>query len=309
MISKSANIRKKAAEAKAREQQAKAQGNKSSPKYTFHIFSDATGGLATHTLKAVLTQFPTLDHEKKCHTFQRTRADIRNTFRAIHAEHTLVFYALVEDETKDEVKRICTKKKIPHFDLTSGLVDFISKESSAKALKEINALHKVDEGYLKRIEAMEFTANHDDGRRLETIHLADIILVGLSRVSKSPTSTYLGSLGYKVANVPVDPVSGFPEKLDAKLQKKIVALTLQPKILQKIRKGRLADYTQKIDAQKLAHLDYDDLKSVIHEVMFAEEEFRKRSYPILDITRQTVEENAAIILKLLKIKHQDLSFD
>lgn len=283
------------------------EGPRPGGRYTFHILSDATGSLGMHTLTAVLTQFPELDPELKCHTFLRRREDVRKALKGIRGERTLVFYAFVEEENREELKKTCARRDLPCFDLTASLVGFLKAQTGESPIFQVARLHQVNPDYLRRMEAMAFTAEHDDGRRIESIGDADIVLVGLSRVNKTPTSTYLGSMGYKTANVPVDEIKGFPKQLDA-AKKKVVGFTIQPKKLFERRRARFREHKARIEEQGLENLQYYDLKSVIHEVMFAEDEYSKRKYKVLDVTGMTVEEIAARTLGLLKIKHGGRSF-
>jgi len=142
---------------------------------------------------------------------------------------------------------------------------------------------------------MEFTLEHDDSLGLSTLGETDVVIVGVSRVSKSPTALYLGSRGYKVANVSISPQAGFPKVLAKISKKKIVAFTTQPKRLHEIRVER----ARRMGA---AGTDYDDLDKIIEEVMAAEAEYRARGYPIIDVTNLTIEQTAAWILDALKLR-------
>ncbi len=279
----------------------------SSPIYTLHLISDATGSLANHTINAVLTQFPGLKVKQIYHVFQDRRDEIEKTIRSFGRRNHLVFFALLDPESKAAIHVACVEKKIPHFDLTGSLVQFISDHTGVLPVNQLARLHQTDSGYFHRISAMEFTARHDDSRGLQTLEQADLVIVGLSRVSKSPASIYLGSLGYKVANVSITRETGFPDELK-KVRKKIIAFTVQPKRLHEIRHKRFEDYEKYAAEKHLADLPYYDLRSVVEEVVFAEREYRKRGYPVLDITRMTIEEIAANVLRLLGTKRKDLRY-
>lgn len=277
------------------------------PKVTLHVVSDATGNLASHMLHAVLTQFPGLDAELVFHLFQDDTRGLEQELGEIRGKGHLVVHALLDPSMKAHADRICATKRIPAFDLTGALVQFIADHTRVAPANELSRLHDADEGYFNRIEAMEFTAQHDDNRRLDSIDEADIVIVGLSRVSKSPTSTWLGAKGFKVANVAIAREVGFPEELD-KVMRRTVAFTCRPKDLFEIRKRRFEGFQKEIEAQEVDDLPYYDLKSVVREVSWANREFKKRGYPIIDITGQTVEELAALVLTDLKIKSRDLFY-
>jgi regulator of PEP synthase PpsR (kinase-PPPase family) len=275
--------------------------------YTLHIVSDATGSLASHMINAVLTQFPGLQFTQVYHIFKQQARDIQQTVDSFRRRNHIVFYGLINTESKKLIEAACEKLRIPRFDLTGSLVQFIADHTGVAPVNELSRLHETNEGYFKRIEAMEFTAQHDDGRRLETILLADLVIVGLSRVSKSPTSTYLGSMGYKVANVSIAPETGFPEEL-RRVKRRTVAFTMQPRALHGIRFKRFEGFHRALRDKGLGPLHYYDMRSIVEEVVYAEREYRKRGYPIVDITGRTVEEIAATVLRLLHIPGKRLDY-
>lgn len=277
------------------------------PVYTIHIVSDATGTLARTVINAVLTQFPDLQVKQVYHVFQNRKDEVEKTIGTFKSRNHLVFFALLDPECKQVIHNACVERRIPHYDLTGSIVQFISDHTHTQPVNELSRLHQTDAGYFQRIAAMDFTAQHDDGRGLQTLQNADLVIVGLSRVSKSPSSIYLGSLGYKVANVSITPQTGFPAELD-KVKKKIVAFTLQPKRLQEIREKRLQNYRAQATAHTMDDVAYDNLRAIVEEVVYAEREYRKRGYPILDITNMTVEEIAANVLRLLGTKRKDLRY-
>ena len=275
--------------------------------YVLDIVSDATGSLAGHMINSVLTQFPDLKAKYVYHIFKRGPEDVRETIKSFRKGNHMVLHALLNAESKTAIEEACTRLKIPHYDLTGSLVQFIMDHTGAKPVNELSRLHETNEGYFQRIEAMEFTAQHDDGLGLASLEEADIVIIGLSRVSKSPTSTYLSAWGYKVANVSIVPETGFPKELD-RVHKKIVALTLQPRRLYDIRRKRFEDTVREIDEKHLKELPYYNLRAIIREVMNAEAEYKKRGYPLINITEMTVEETAATILRLQGRIHEQLKY-
>jgi regulator of PEP synthase PpsR (kinase-PPPase family) len=280
------------------------------PTYTIHLISDATGTLARHVVNAVLTQFPRLRVRQLFHVFQNRRDEVEKTIRTFKRRHHLVFFALLDPECRQLIHDACTRMRIPHLDLTESIVHFISDNTHTRPAYEVGRLHQTDAGYFQRVAAMDFSARHDDSRGLDTLAEADIVIVGVSRVSKSPSSMYLGSMGYKVANVSITPETGFPKEL-ARVRGKAVALTIQPKRLQEIRQKRLSGYERQAALKGLEDVmgsSYSDLRSVVREVAHAEAEYRRRGYPILDVTNLTVEEVAATVLRLLGTHRRDLAY-
>jgi regulator of PEP synthase PpsR (kinase-PPPase family) len=283
------------------------KNSKSHHSVVLHVVSDATGNLASHMIHAVITQFPGVDFQIIQHVFQREPNKLRETIDGMEGRNHLVLHALLDSELKRLIHELCREKRIDDFDLTGSLVQFIADHTHTAPVNDLARLHHTGEGYFRRIRAMEFTAQHDDNRRIDTIGEADIVLVGLSRVSKSPTSTWLGAMGYKVANVAIAREIGFPKELEA-VKERTVALTIRPKALCEIRKRRFEGVREKIDESQLEDLPYYNLRSVVSEVAWVEKEFRKRGYPILDITDRTVEEVSVLVLAELNLQDHDVLY-
>jgi regulator of PEP synthase PpsR (kinase-PPPase family) len=260
--------------------------------YTLHIVSDLTGGLADHVVSSVLTQFPNLEFTKAYHTFQDTEAKLRQTVSEFGKGPHLVFYALVDPTHKRVIQEACDQRDISSFDLTGSMVQFIADQTGVSPVNELSRLHRVDSGYFRRVDAIEFTLQHDDGRNLQTLHEAEIVLIGLSRVSKSPTAVYLGSLGYKTANISIDLTVGFPKALN-RVKRRTVALTIQPRLLQRMRQARAEQWG-------MTDTDYSDQRAINREVMEAEQAYEARGYPVIDITDETIEMIATRVLDTLK---------
>ena len=275
--------------------------------YTLHIISDATGSLARSVISAVLTQFPDLQARQIYHVFTKGKEEVEKAIQSFGKRNNIVFYALLDPEAKQAINVACVTRKIPHHDLTGSLVQFISDHTGVLPVNKIGRLHHADADYMERLEAMKFTAQHDDSLHLDSIGHADIVIVGLSRLSKTPTAMYMGSLGYKVANVSIAPETGFPEQLDA-VKKQIVAFTIQPKLLRDIRAKRLKDYQPPSQKDGIHNLKYIDQRAVIREVMNAEREYAKRGYPVLDITGMTIEEITANVLRLLGTRRKNMAY-
>ncbi len=193
-----------------------------------HIVSDGTGNLANHMINSIVGQFPEIQFKCVYHVFQDSMDKLNESLNSFSSRKTIVLHALIDPDAKHAVQDECTRRNIPHFDLTGSLVQFVSDHIGVAPANERSRLHQVNAGYFHRIEAMEFTAQHDDGLGISTIHHADIVLIGISRVSKSPTASFLAAQGYKTANASITPVSGFPKAI-RKVKRKTADLTMQPK--------------------------------------------------------------------------------
>ncbi len=271
-----------------------AGGSSSETAWSLHIVSDATGNLAGHMVRPILTQFDGVRFEQTLHAFQDTPQKVKATLKKIRGGHTVVLHALIDPMAKHAVREVCEAKQVPHYDLTGPLAQFLADQVGVPPANELSSLHQADAEYFARIDAMEYTATHDDSAGLDTLAEADIVIVGPSRVGKTPTSTFLASQGYKVANVSISVLTGFPPQLSA-VRKKVVAFTLRPRELQRIREARLPE---------VESTPYHNMRDVIQEVMFVEEEYRKRRYPVIDTTGQTIEHNAAKVIELISKKRK-----
>lgn len=269
---------------------------------TLHIFSVATGGLANQIVNAVMTQFPDLKLEVRTHTYIDSAEKIFAACRGLKGRKHWIFHALIDQELKQCVIELCEKRSIPHYDMTGQLIDFIADHSNQSPINEVDDLDHADDGYFQRMDALEFSLQHDDSRRLESVDEADIILVGLSRVSKTPTSIFLGYMGFRVANVSIAPEVGLPRQLRKSHRSKVVALTIRPKKLQEIRQRRMAlnRFDQAL-SKSGKELNYVDIRSIIKEVMYAEKLYRERGFALIDITDQTVEATALEVLEALDL--------
>ena len=246
---------------------------------TIHVVSDSTGGLAQHMVGAILTQFPDLDAKMEFHPFRDTEEKIRETIDRFKKRSTVVLHALVDPHCKSLVGAACGERGVPHYDLTGSLAQFLADHTQIQPENDLMRLHRTDEGYFQRVDALEFTLQHDDSRRLESVHEADVVLIGLSRVSKTPTSVLLGAFGYKAANVSI--VGGrYPTEL-SQCKKQIVALTMTPKQLHEIRSRRfeLNQFSNKMDELGGDDFGYLNLRDIVHEVAAAEVRVPKTRLP------------------------------
>ncbi len=276
----------------------KPPGGKSAPTadtYTVHLVAAAAGELLNGLALVAISQFPEVAFEVVAHSLQDSVEKLEATLANLTGQRPIVLHALADEDSKLLVRNECIVRHIPQFDATGPLVNFISECVGELPQNDVSRLHQLDSAYQRRIEAMEFALEHDDSLGMRSLTDADIVIVGVSRVSKTPTTLYLGSRGYKAANVSISPESGIPTALGKISRKKIVAFTTQPKHLHEIRSSR----AKQMGIEGTA---YEDLSSVIREVMAAEAEYRRRRYPIIDVTSLTIEQTAARILDTLKLR-------
>lgn len=269
------------------------------PVKKIYIISDATGQSGLHILRAAIVQF---EHARtKIMVFHDvdSKAGLKKILDQARADRALIAFTFVRKEMRDYASQYCLKHNIYHLDILGPLIHNLSSYLQREPLETPTLLRKVDERYFKRIDAIEYTIGHDDGRGAERLNEADIVLVGLSRTSKTPTSLYLAQEGYKVANVPIVPGIPLPEELFAIDQHKIVCLNVDPEVLQKVRRVR-----QKHSGLKPS---YSDLKKVFAEVEYVWDLIKKhRSWKVVDTTNKSIEETAWEVIHYVSgVEHEE----
>jgi [pyruvate, water dikinase]-phosphate phosphotransferase / [pyruvate, water dikinase] kinase len=271
------------------------------PQKKIYIISDATGQSGLHILRAALVQFEQTRSKIMLFHDIDTKTELRKVLEQAKEAKALVAFTFVKKEMRDAISAFCRKNNIIHHDILGPLIFNLSAFLHMEPLETPSLLRKVDERYFKRIDAIEFTLGHDDGRDAERLEEADIVIVGLSRSSKTPTSFYLAHEGYKVANVPIVPGIDLPEELFQIDQNKVVCLNIDPEVLQKVRMVR-----QKHSKLKSS---YSDLRKVFEEVEYVWELTSKhRVWKIVDTTNKSVEETAwEIIHKVFGDENADYS--
>ena len=255
-----------------------------------YVLSDAAGNLPRHMLNAFLTQFPAGIFEVVYKPFLRTVAQVEAALAACDAATGIVLHAVVSAESKRAIERQCGRREIPSRDLTGGFVEFLCEASGAEACQDVGKLHEVDDAYKRRVKALEFTLEHDDGLGLDTIGQADLILTGVSRTSKTPTSIYLSQQhGLKVANVALAMAVAPPTELLAAPKEKVVGLLIDPAQLARIRTRRNAEW-------KMGGTSYNDEQQVAEEVRWSRRLFNRQGWATIDVTNRAIEETAARIV-------------
>jgi regulator of PEP synthase PpsR (kinase-PPPase family) len=243
-------------------------------------------------IAALLTQFPPDILEIHIWTFQRTVEQIEQTLQRIDTRNDAVLHALVATTAKARVEAFCAEQGVPCRDLTGPLSQFVQKITRSKPTADAAKLHAVDQTYHRRIASMEFTLDHDDGLGLETLHEADIVLTGVSRTSKTPTSILLAQYGHKCANVSLAVEVDPPRALLLMPAQKVVGLTIDPHQLAAIRTRRSIDW-------RMGQTDYSDIEHVKRELTWCRRLFTRCGWKTLDVTHSAVEETAARVLDLL----------
>ena len=267
-------------------------------KYNVYLVSDSTGETLDRIFLSLKSQFANFDYEKKEFAFVRTEQQIDRIIKDCSVnKNSIILYTIVETKLAKYIANISDKNNVPCFGILGNLILNFSKLLNQKAIHKPSAQHVLDDDYYKRIEAIQFTMSHDDGKKLDDLNNADIVLLGVSRTSKTPTSIYLANRGYKTINIPLVLDQKIPENLQSKNHKIcVIGLVADPKRLADIRRNRVA--IMKDENIK----DYTNLEFIKDEVNKSKDLFKKNNWPVIDVTRKSVEETAASILKILEIK-------
>lgn len=257
------------------------------------IVSDATGETAERVVRAALRQFR--GHLVHVRTFSHVSGidEVQSLFRRAARRDAMVVSTLVTHEMRDAARHSALEHEVAHVDLLGTLIGDLELFLGQSAVGVAGLLHQADEDYFRRVEAVEFTVKADDGKEPRMLHQADIILVGVSRTSKTPLSTYLAHKGFKVGNVPIVLDRAPPKQLAAVDQRRVFALTIDPSVLQNIRHTRLRN----MGMHKATN--YGDLDYILAELEYAEDLYRSHpEWPVIDVTSKAIEETAGVILRI-----------
>ena len=266
-------------------------------KYNVYLVSDSTGETLDRIFLSLKSQFANFEYNKKEFAFIRTEQQIDKIISECNKiDNSIILYTIVETKLAKYLAGQSEKFSVPCFGVLGNLILSFSKLLNQKAIHKPSAQHVLDEDYYKRIEAIQYTMSHDDGKKVDDINKADVVLLGVSRTSKTPTSIYLANRGYKTVNIPLVLDQKIPEDLKSNKYSCIVGLIADPERLSDIRRNRVAI----MNDQKLK--EYTDLDSIKKEVDDSKKLFKKNNWPIIDVTRRSVEETAASILKIIDIK-------
>ncbi|MCK6449968.1 MAG: kinase/pyrophosphorylase [Alphaproteobacteria bacterium] len=267
--------------------------------FHLHLVSDATGETLHSVARACLVQFEGVEPVEHVWSMIRTPGQMEKVVAAIEAHPGVVLYTLVNASFRQSLNDICRRLQLPCISVLDPVFIALGSYLGLQVRGQPGRQHVMDAEYFSRIDAMHFAIAHDDGQMLETIHQADVILVGVSRTSKTPTCQYLANRGVKAANVPLVPgANPPPELLALKNGPIVVGLTKDPGRLVQVRRNRVRMLSQDEET------DYTDLELVKEEVASARRLFARQGWPVIDVTRRSIEETAASIMGLIQQNHE-----
>ena len=267
--------------------------------YQIYLISDSTGETLDRIFLAIKAQFQNINYEINTLSFTRTENQILKILSSAEKnKNPIILYSIVDSQLAKYLANESNKKKIPCFGVLGDLILSFSKLLNQKASHQPSGQHVLNEEYYKRIEAIQFTMNHDDGNQTENILESDIILVGVSRTSKTPTAIYLANRGLKTSNIPLVNEMSIPKDVINAKNLCVVGLVTEAERLFDIRRNRLNTLKENEKSE------YTNLEKIKIELEESKKIFKKNQWPTIDVTRKSVEETAASIIKIFEIKNK-----
>ena len=265
--------------------------------YQIYLISDSTGETLERIFLALKAQFKNIEYKIHSYSFTRTENQILKILEdAKKNENSVILYTIVDNNLAKYLANVSDEKKIPCFGVLGNLILNFSKILNQKASHVPSGQHELNDEYYDRIEAIQFTMNHDDGNSTNDIEKSDIILVGVSRTSKTPTSIYLANKGIKTSNIPLVNENSLPKKLRDNPQLTcVIGLNTEPERLVDLRKNRMNSL------KETENIKYTNIENIKKEIINAKKTFKKYRWPSIDVTRKSVEETAASIIKIHEI--------
>ena len=265
--------------------------------YQVYQVSDSTGETLDRIFLAVKAQFSNFDCKTIHYSFTRTENQIDKIISKSKTEkNIIILYTIVDNNLSKYIIKETKKYNIPCFEVLGSLISDFAELLKQEANRKPSGQHILDNEYYKRIEAVQYTISHDDGKTISNLDNSDVILVGISRTSKTPTSIYLANRGYKVANIPLIPNKDIPIQLIESSEKTcVVGLVCDAARLSDVRRNRIQSMHEDRPG------NYTSEKEILTELENSKKLFKKYNWPIINVTRKSVEETAASIIKILDI--------
>jgi len=265
--------------------------------YQVYQVSDSTGEALDRIFLAIKAQFLNFECKTLHYSFTKTENQIDKIISKCKEEkNVIVLYTIIDKNLSKILALKCKENHIPSFEILGNIISDFSKLLKKEPIRKPGGQHALDEEYYKRIEAVQFTISHDDGKIISDLEKSDVVLVGISRTSKTPTSIYLANRGYKVANIPLIPNKEIPFELKENAKKTcVVGLVCDPTRLSDVRRNRIQSMNEDRPG------DYTNKEKILAELENSKKIFKKYNWPTIDVTRRSVEETAASIIKILDI--------
>ena len=268
--------------------------------YQIYLISDSTGETLDRIFLALKAQFPNFEYETNHFSFTRTESQTLTILKqAKKDKNSIILYTIVNSKLAKYLTEKAYERNIPCFGVLGDLILNFSKVLNQKASHQPSGQHILNEEYYDRIEAIQFTMSHDDGNQTDDIEKSDIILLGVSRTSKTPTSIYLANRGFKTSNIPLVNKNSIPSKVTEKnFRPCVVGLVTEAERLYDLRKNRLNSLKEDQNSE------YVNIDKIRDELNSARKLFKENNWPTIDVTRKSVEETAASVIKIFEIKNK-----
>ena len=268
--------------------------------YQIYLISDSTGETLDRIFLALKAQFPNFEYETNHFSFTRTESQTLSIIKQARKDkNSIILYTIVNSKLAKYLTEKAYEREIPCFGVLGDLILNFSKTLNQKASHQPSGQHILNEEYYDRIEAIQFTMNHDDGNQTDDIEKSDIILLGVSRTSKTPTSIYLANRGFKTSNIPLVNENSIPPKVTKKnFRPCVVGLVTEAERLYDLRKNRLTSMKEDQNSE------YININKIRDELNSARKLFKENNWPTIDVTRKSVEETAASVIKIFEIKNK-----
>ena len=266
--------------------------------FHLHLISDATGETLTTMAKAAAVQYSQVRPIEHVHPLVRTAKQLERVLNEVEQAPGIVLYTVVKKELIEEIERRCRDLKVPSLHVLKPIMSVFESYLGAPQTPVVAGQHMVDADYFRRIDALNFSMAHDDGQLPQDLNSADIIILGISRTSKTPTSIYLAQRGYKTANLPLVPSIELPPALTEPHSAFVVGLVASPERIAEIRRNRVRLMSDRnLD-------DYVDRTQIANEITYSRRLCARHGWPIIDVTRRSMEETAATIIRLLQDRQE-----
>jgi regulator of PEP synthase PpsR (kinase-PPPase family) len=262
--------------------------------FHLHLISDSTGETLITVARAVAAQYSKVVPVEHIYPLVRTQKQLDRALAEIEETPGIVLYTLLEEELVSRLENKCRELSLPSMSILGPVLQLFQSYLGSESTHRVGAQHTLNAEYFKRIDALNYTMLHDDGQHPEDLDSADVVLVGVSRTSKTPTSIYLANRGVKTGNIPLVPGVPYASELESLTQPLVVGLYASPERIVQIRQNRLLGMKAHEDDSQ-----YIDRQAVAEEVAFSRRLCAKHNWPLIDVTRRSIEETAAAVLKLL----------
>jgi len=262
--------------------------------FHLHLVSDATGETLTTVARAATAQYIKMSPVEHVYPLVRTQKQLDRVLAEIEESPGIVLYTLLEDDLVQRLEDHCRELSLPCLSILGPVLQLMRSYLGAETSHRVGAQHTLNAEYFKRIDALNYTMLHDDGQHIEELEQADVVLVGVSRTSKTPTSIYLANRGVKTGNVPLVPGIALAPQVEELSHPLVVGLFASPERIVQIRQNRLLGLKAHQDSDQ-----YIDRKAVAEEIAFSRRLCAKHNWPLIDVTRRSIEETAAAVMSLL----------